>query len=104
MSRAEKTAQIVKRKKKGGKNKPAGKNDKVAQVGTQDKGDTGGKSDLEKGTAITKTMQEQFISGVAAGRSLEAEASEQQDDSQSDGDGESKLSVQKRKGKARGDA
>ena len=74
MSRAEKTAHTAKRKKKGGK-KPAGKNAKVSRVGTKDKGETGGKSDLEKATAIAKTMQEQFISGFAAGRSLEADAS-----------------------------
>ena len=65
-------------------------------------GETDGKSDLEKATEIAKTMQEKFISGVAAGRSLEAEASEQQDDSQADGDGKAKPSVQKRKGKGQG--
>jgi hypothetical protein len=102
MSRAEKTAHIAKRKKKGGKKSPAGKNAKVARVGTNDKGETDAKSDLEKATAIAKTMQEQFISGIAAGRSLEADASEQQDDSQADGDGKAKPSVQKRKGKGQG--
>ena len=102
MSRAEKTAHIVKRKKKGGKNKPAGKNAKVARIGKKDNGETDGKSDLDKATAITKTMQEQFINGVAAGHSFEADASEQQDDIQADGDGKAKQTVQKRKEKDQG--
>ena len=102
MSRAEKTSHIAKRKKKGSKNKPGGKNAKVDRVGTKDKGETDGKSDLEKATAIAKTMQAQFISGVTDGRSLEADVSEQQDDSQADGNGNAKPSVQKRKGKGQG--
>ena len=102
MSRAEKTAHIAKRKKKGSKNKPAGKNAKVARLGTKDKGETDGKSDLENATSIAKTMQEKFISGVAAGRSLEADASEQQDGSQADGYGKTKPFILKRKGKGQG--
>ena len=102
MSRAEKTAHIVKRKKKGGK-KPPGKNAKVARVGTKDKGEIDStKSNLDKATIIAKTMQEHFINGVAAGRSLEADAPKQQDDIQADGDGKAKPSVQKRKGKGQG--
>ena len=101
MSRVEKTAHIAKRKKKGGgKSKPPGRTAKVARVGTNGKGETDGTtSDLDKATAIAKTMNEHYINGIAAGRSMEADASGTHDDGQADNDGKAKPSVGKRKGK-----